>query len=754
MKIFAGPQRGTALLLALAFAATALAAAPLPAWATQAITSAGPLTSVVATDDLNCAVNHADDQAGEFYLDTACGTLVAVGGSLYGPAVIPAGAGAGPRTPYTPVSQSAVAGSGTAADPYRIVTVVDLGTSGLRLTQTDSYVVGEESYRTDVALVNRGRATATGVVYRAGDCFLQNSDRGFGRVDEASGAVACVAEDLDLPGTPGDRVEQWLPLTAGSSYLHAGFSEVWARIGAQEPFDDTCRCNDLIDNGAGLSWNVSLAAGASATYSHLTTFSPLGEVPVTTAKTADEAASEPGAANGYTITVTNTNETSTTLTAIVDTLPEGFSYVVGSTTGVTSADPAVAGRELTWTGPFEVPAGADAVLDFGVTVAVEPGTYFNEAGATSDDAIVSPTGPTAPVEVLGDEPPPPPPSPSPSVPHGGFDGDPATTGRVDFDDPAEGAIAVSRARFDLEAEGATFDSHRGPAYVVLSRDDVFADSLAGAPLSAEGPLLFTKRTELGAPTFAEIERVLPPDAAERRVYLLGGTVAIGQEVEDELEAAGLTVIRLAGTTRVETAVAVADEVHALFGAGSRVALARSTGPATEPTAQWADSVTGGAWAASEKIPILVTPSDALHPAVAEWIDAKSPAQVVMLGGEVALSAAVESAIPNALRIFGRERTETAAAIATMLWELEEDPRFVVINGFREDGWQFGLSAGGLAADAKAPVVMVNNDEVPLATAALMGSCGDPRIDLLLMGGAAVITPEVGAALDLLDGGEC
>ena len=84
-----------------------------------------PLTRIETTPDLNCAVNHAGDTVGSFFSDTACGTLLATGGTLFGPAVIPFGNAAGPRTGFTPVSQTGVTGTGTATDPWRIVTVVD-----------------------------------------------------------------------------------------------------------------------------------------------------------------------------------------------------------------------------------------------------------------------------------------------------------------------------------------------------------------------------------------------------------------------------------------------------------------------------------------------------------------------------------------------------------------------------------------------------------------------------------------------------
>lgn len=102
----------TTVIAALVFAGSASAAAT--------ITSSGPLTSIGVSEDLNCSANYAGDEAGEFFGETACGTFVAVSGEHYGPAEVPAGNSGEP--PYTPVSQSEVTGSGTAADPYTIVT--------------------------------------------------------------------------------------------------------------------------------------------------------------------------------------------------------------------------------------------------------------------------------------------------------------------------------------------------------------------------------------------------------------------------------------------------------------------------------------------------------------------------------------------------------------------------------------------------------------------------------------------------------
>ena len=247
--------------------------------ATQTISSSGPLTRIVISDQLNCQVNHISDAQNEFFPPAgdigACTTQIAVGGTLYGPDEIPFG---NDPTPFTPVSQSAVTGSGTAANPFRIVTVVDVGTTGLRITETDSYIVGEQDYRTDVSVTNTGSTAQNAILYRAGDCFLQDSDEGFGRVNPATGEVACVgpADPSNPSAGPGSRIIQYSPISPGSSYYEASFREVWDRIDTMLAFPNTCRCGDFIDNGAGLSWTFAVPAGGTETRSHRTTFAPRG----------------------------------------------------------------------------------------------------------------------------------------------------------------------------------------------------------------------------------------------------------------------------------------------------------------------------------------------------------------------------------------------------------------------------------------------------------------------------------------------
>ncbi|MGH2655110.1 MAG: choice-of-anchor L domain-containing protein [Actinomycetota bacterium] len=135
--------------------------------------------------------------------------------------------------------------------------------------------------------------------------------------------------------------------------------------------------------------------------------------PPIVSKTADSASTAPGGSNGYTITVTNPNDVPVSLDTITDTLPQGFLYTAGSTTGAVTTNPVVDGQALTWQGVegplVQVPSNGSISLHFGVTVSSVPGEYLNDAVATASGFAIQSTGPTAPITVTEPEPPPPPP---------------------------------------------------------------------------------------------------------------------------------------------------------------------------------------------------------------------------------------------------------------------------------------------------------------------------------------------------------
>lgn len=104
------------------------------------------------------------------------------------------------------------------------------------------------------------------------------------------------------------------------------------------------------------------------------------------------------------------------------------------------------------------------------------------------------------------------------------------------------------------------------------------------------------------------------------VYLLGGDVALSSLLDDQLAEEDWCTTRLSGATRVETAAAIAREMGL---SGGSVLVARAD--------DWADAATGGAWAAAEGIPVLLTGTHELHGSTAEELRAGGYNQIHVFG---------------------------------------------------------------------------------------------------------------------------
>jgi hypothetical protein len=199
------------------------------------------------------------------------GWFVRLGTTLYAPDFAAHGGTAtssiGTYTAYTPISESAQSGAGTAADPFVVTVVADLGSSGLRATQKVSYVNGENFFTKEFRLNNSGAAAVTGKVFLGSDIYLASSDSGVPFRDAASsspGGQTCAGQPpytiLHIPRTG----------QAPNAFSAQGFSTVWGQIGAGQLASIVG--TGCIDNGAALQWDVSIPAGGSSTLTASTSF--------------------------------------------------------------------------------------------------------------------------------------------------------------------------------------------------------------------------------------------------------------------------------------------------------------------------------------------------------------------------------------------------------------------------------------------------------------------------------------------------
>lgn len=217
-----------------------------------------PLTVYVADDMSFQVLNSNVPGSGQFYPSgSTCtpadfGLFARVGSTLFAPNFNehPCGTATGAlgaTTDWTPVSISAVTGTGTSGDPFTVVVVADAVPTALRATMTVTYINGEGLFRTSTAFSSTD-GTVTFDAFLGGDIFLANNDDGIPFRDTTNNGVGgrdCVGQTytvLLIPTTPAD------------SFSANDYSTVWSQIGAGSlPNTVATGC---IDNGSALQWRT------------------------------------------------------------------------------------------------------------------------------------------------------------------------------------------------------------------------------------------------------------------------------------------------------------------------------------------------------------------------------------------------------------------------------------------------------------------------------------------------------------------
>jgi Putative Ig domain len=233
-----------------------------------AVTTPSDISSYTVSPDLGCDMSGAADPSGEFFGDTACGTIIAAGGQVYGPASIPAGSsltGAASYNPWTPVNQTTT-GSGTAGDPYVITTDVAATGSPITASQTDTYVTDGSTVATATTLTNTSGSPVQLMLYHAFDCYPGNSDYGYGYGSASGGSVSCESDNVTASGA---QTLQLAPASGGSTYVEEYYDSLWSDIATGNPFSDTVQQGDH-DTSEGLAWPVTVPAGGSVTVQYST----------------------------------------------------------------------------------------------------------------------------------------------------------------------------------------------------------------------------------------------------------------------------------------------------------------------------------------------------------------------------------------------------------------------------------------------------------------------------------------------------
>jgi len=242
----------------------------------------------------------------------------------------------------------------------------------------------------------------------------------------------------------------------------------------------------------------------------------------------------------------------------------------------------------------------------------------------------------------------------------------------------------------------------------------------------DAPILLTSTSSLDTATAEEIQRL---EASQ--VVILGGRQAISPEVEEELADMGLTVDRITGDNRYETAVLIAQQVAP---EGAEIA-------ALVNGQDFPDALSVAAYAAQAGMPILLTETDTLPAETAQALEDLAVEETIVVGGRAVIGDEQLTELPAPVRLKGDDRYATSVAVAQHFEP--ESARMYAATGL---DFADVLSGAVLAAKNGAGVLLVSNT-VSQEVGQYLTDKGVVRVTIF--GGRSVVSEEVVAQLQHL-----
>ena len=308
----------------------------------------------------------------------------------------------------------------------------------------------------------------------------------------------------------------------------------------------------------------------------------------------------------------------------------------------------------------------------------------------------------------------------------------------------------------LIAEAVAAEAGGSLSSVVLVSGERWTDAVVAAPIAGSlgAAVLMTPPDELRADALEFLERTGVTEAVVIGPESGGGAHGSGRGVTAAVLAAlgevGITAERVVGADRFGTSVAAAREVTP----GVMPGLGRTAIVASGEV--FADALVAGPFAARGVHPVLLSAPDELPAGVATYLGTSGIEHVVVMGGEAALSADVETAVKglgvSVTRIAGASRYDTAVKAAELVAGRYstaggQDCFATATVGLARARVPFdSFSAAPLLGRLCAPLVLADPRQIPADTAAFLDAAraANATVDLRVFGGDAAVSQ---AAID-------
>lgn len=238
--------------------------------------------------------------------------------------------------------------------------------------------------------------------------------------------------------------------------------------------------------------------------------------------------------------------------------------------------------------------------------------------------------------------------------------------------------------------------------VIVNGQKGIVDALTATPYASlkKAPILMTQSTKLNEDTKKELTR-----RGVKTVDIVGGVNSVSDSVKAEIEAMGITVNRIAGDSKYDTALEVAKQIDDISDI-SKIAVANGE--------VLADAVSVAAPAAQNKMPIILAhPTKGLDAETKKYIDSQGVSKSYVIGGTSSVSTTTQNSLPGTKkRLEGTNRQGTNASVIKEFYTSSSyDNMYVAKSGQvnKADEIADALAVGVLAASNQDPVMLVGKN---------------------------------------------
>ncbi|MCM3138833.1 N-acetylmuramoyl-L-alanine amidase [Bacillus safensis] len=254
--------------------------------------------------------------------------------------------------------------------------------------------------------------------------------------------------------------------------------------------------------------------------------------------------------------------------------------------------------------------------------------------------------------------------------------------------------------------------------VVLIGNSINTDVLSAIPYAYQinAPVLSTDKDKLSAETKSGLQSL-----KTKKVVIIGGVKIVSNSVVSQLKALGISVTRLSGNTKYDTAVEVAKKMKA-----------SSTGIIANG---FVDAVAIAPYAAKMGYPILLTDNKNLQSVTANYLKSKGIKKTIVVGGELVISKTAFAKLPSPTRVGGATRYDTAVNIVKK-FNIDTSNSYLSNVNAKPDA----VSGTSLAAKQGKALFFVDKNNVPAASRKLIGEKKIKQFQVI--GGTNVVTANV------------